>query len=151
MENREITGIAYQQETLFGDDVREYLLEKWKSAYCRARDVRREIDPILPKSLGGTVRVSRLVICSQSCHQKKGKLSLYLFLKDPGKLETRLILPKETSRLERTATGRGSRQQCLANRFGFLRRTRKQKRGCWVRKKTRPLSGTRRRASHRKL
>jgi len=105
MENREMTGIAYQQETLFGDDVREYLLEKWKSAYCGARDVQREIDPILAKSLGGTVRVSPLVICCQSCHQKKGKLTLCLFLKDPGKVDQILCSSKKTLNRSRKVVG----------------------------------------------
>jgi|GEM_PF-4087186 len=46
IENPEMTSIAYPQETLFGDDVKEYLLEKWKSAYCGATDIRLQIDPI---------------------------------------------------------------------------------------------------------
>jgi RRXRR protein/HNH endonuclease len=44
-----------------------------------------------------------------------------------GHLETRLIIPERTSVLEITATGRGSRQQCLVNRFGFPRSAGKQK------------------------
>ena len=36
MENPEISGVEYQQGTLYGYEVREYLLNKWgrKCAYC---------------------------------------------------------------------------------------------------------------------
>jgi len=40
--------------------------------------------------------VSPLVISCQSRHQKKGKLTLYLFLKDPGKVDQILCLSKKT-------------------------------------------------------
>jgi len=60
---------------LFGDDVREYLLEKWKSAYCEATGIGLEIDPILPNSLAGADRVDNLALSSQRCHQTKGGAS----------------------------------------------------------------------------
>ena len=48
MENPEISGIEYQQGTLVGCEVREYLLEKWshKCAYCNAEDVPLNIDHV---------------------------------------------------------------------------------------------------------
>ena len=51
MANPEIAGVEYQQGTLAGYEVREYLLEKWgrQCAYCDAADVRLEIDHIQPK------------------------------------------------------------------------------------------------------
>ena len=41
MENPEISDVEYQQGTLAGYEVREYLLEKWgrECAYCGAKDV----------------------------------------------------------------------------------------------------------------
>jgi hypothetical protein len=45
LENPEISGIAYQQGTLAGYELREYLLEKWgrKCAYCDATNVPLQI------------------------------------------------------------------------------------------------------------
>ena len=39
LENPEISDVEYQQGTLFGYEVRQYLLEKWKRAcsYCGIR------------------------------------------------------------------------------------------------------------------
>ncbi|WP_230845031.1 RRXRR domain-containing protein, partial [Vreelandella aquamarina] len=40
LENPEISGVEYQQGTLLGYEVREYLLEKWERecAYCGTGD-----------------------------------------------------------------------------------------------------------------
>ena len=74
MENPEISGVAYQQGTLLGYEVREYLLEKWNRtcAYCGARNVPLEIEHIVPKSRSGSDRVSNLALSCTSCNQKKG-------------------------------------------------------------------------------
>ncbi len=195
LENPEISGTAYQKGTLFGYEVREYLLEKWgrRCVYCAANDLRLEIDHIHPKSSGGTDTVSNLTICCRSCNEKKGVKSLQDFLKNPEKVKqvlstsrqtlkdaaavnsTRLAIGKALSSLEKplshhsggqtkynrriqdlpkehwldaacvgdlgisltipngisvleiTATGRGSRQKCLSDRFGFPRSAPKTK------------------------
>ncbi|GAI50482.1 unnamed protein product, partial [marine sediment metagenome] len=64
MQNPEITGVEYQQGELQGYEVREYLLEKWKRkcAYCGNTDVPLEVEHIIPKSRGGSDRVSNLTI-----------------------------------------------------------------------------------------
>ena len=74
MENPEISGVEYQQGTLQGYEVREYLLEKWgrKCAYCGKKDVPLQIEHIIPKSRQGTNRVQNLTIACQKCNQKKG-------------------------------------------------------------------------------
>lgn len=74
LENPEISGVEYQQGTLFGYEVREYLLEKWgrHCAYCGVENVPLEIEHIIPKSRGGSNRVSNLTLACQSCNQKKG-------------------------------------------------------------------------------
>ena len=61
MQNPEISGVEYQQGTLFGYEVREYLLDKWRRqcGYCGAKDKRLEVDHIVPRSHGGSDRVSR--------------------------------------------------------------------------------------------
>jgi len=53
---------------------REYLLEKWgrRCAYCGAKGVPLEKDHIIPKSRGGTDRVSNLAVSCRRCNQAKG-------------------------------------------------------------------------------
>jgi 5-methylcytosine-specific restriction endonuclease McrA len=77
MMNPEISGVEYQQGELQGYEVREYLLEKFgrKCVYCGAKDVPLEIEHIIPKSRGGTNRVSNLTISCHSCNQKKGAMT----------------------------------------------------------------------------
>lgn len=77
LQNPEITGIEYQRGELYGYEVREYLLEKWgrKCAYCGRNDVPLELEHIVPKSRGGTDRVSNLTLACHDCNQKKGNLT----------------------------------------------------------------------------
>lgn len=77
----EIQGIEYQQGTLFGYEIREYLLEKWgrQCAYCNIRNVPLQIDHMIPKSLGGSNRVGNLTLACVSCNQKKSNLPLEVF------------------------------------------------------------------------
>ena len=74
MQNPEIDGVEYQQGELFGYEVREYLLEKWarKCAYCNAENVPLEVEHIVPKSRGGSNRVSNLTLACTPCNLKKG-------------------------------------------------------------------------------
>lgn len=89
MENPEISGIEYQQGTLAGYEVREYLLEKWgrKCAYCGAQDVLLQIEHIHPKARGGSDRVSNLTLACAPCNRKKDSQDVRVFLaKDPQRL-----------------------------------------------------------------
>jgi hypothetical protein len=74
MQHPEITGIEYQHGELQGYEVKEYLLDKWgrKCAYCGKTDVPLEVEHIVPKSRGGTDRVSNLTIACRACNVKKG-------------------------------------------------------------------------------
>jgi 5-methylcytosine-specific restriction endonuclease McrA len=87
MLNPEISGIEYTQGTLTGYEVREYLLEKFKHTctYCGARKVPVEIDHVVPRSLGGSNRISNLILACRPCNVIKGNLSLTEFLKDSQK------------------------------------------------------------------
>ena len=75
MDNPEIKGVEYQQGTLQGYEVREYLLEKHsrKCAYCGKKDLPLEVEHIIPKALDGSNRVSNLTLACQPCNTKKGK------------------------------------------------------------------------------
>ncbi len=84
LQNPDITNLEYQRGTLFGTELRQYLLTKWghQCAYCLATAVPLEIDHILPQSRGGSDRLANLVICCHSCNQAKGNRSLEDFLSD---------------------------------------------------------------------
>src|SRR5262245_1004056 len=64
MQHPEILGVEYQQGTLAGYEIREYLLEKFghKCAYCKATDVPLQIEHLVPKARDGSNRVSNLTI-----------------------------------------------------------------------------------------
>ncbi|MHB8225001.1 RNA-guided endonuclease IscB [Acidithiobacillus sp.] len=99
MQNPEISGTEYQQGTMFGYEVKEYLLEKWgrTCVYCDAENVPLEVDHIHPKGKGGTDRVTNRAIACHDCNQEKGQQPLDLFLK----------------------TGKGRRRRTLVNAKAF--------------------------------
>lgn len=72
--NPEISGVEYQHGELFGYEVREYLLEKFgrTCVYCDATNVPLNIDHVIPKSRGGTDRITNLVLACVACNQAKG-------------------------------------------------------------------------------
>ena len=93
LENPAIEGAQYQQGTLAGYEVREYLLEKWqrKCAYCDAKDVPLQIEHIQPKSKGGSDRISNLTLACPCCNQKKGSLPVDVFLVKKPELLKRIL------------------------------------------------------------
>lgn len=84
MEHPEISGVEYQQGTLAGYELREYLLEKWncRCAYCNAKGVPLQVEHIHPRAKGGTNRVSNLTLACEPCNQKKGTQDITVFLKN---------------------------------------------------------------------
>ena len=91
MENPEISGVEYQQGTLLGYEVREYLLEKWdrECAYCGETDTPLEIEHIVPKSNGGSNRISNLTIACYDCNQEKGAQTIAAFFQTSNRLKDR--------------------------------------------------------------
>ena len=69
-----ISGLDYQQGTLAGWEIRAYLLDKWnrRCAYCGATNQALEVEHIVPKSRGGSDRVSNLCLACHACNQAKG-------------------------------------------------------------------------------
>ncbi|SMP60535.1 RNA-guided endonuclease IscB [Noviherbaspirillum suwonense] len=97
MENPEISGVAYQQGTLAGYELREYLLEKWgrKCMYCDKEGVPLQVEHIHARANGGTDRPSNLGIACQPCNQKKAARDIKAFLKkDPARLASILAQVK---------------------------------------------------------
>jgi 5-methylcytosine-specific restriction endonuclease McrA len=92
LENAEIQGVEYQQGTLFGYEVREYVLLKWghKCAYCEAKDVPLELDHIEARSRGGSDRVSNLCTACRPCNLRKSNRPLEEFLKGKPKVLARI-------------------------------------------------------------
>jgi 5-methylcytosine-specific restriction endonuclease McrA len=82
MENAEISGVQYQQGTLAGYEVRQYLLEKWQRtcSYCGAKDIPLQIEHIHPRANGGTNRISNLCLACEPCNSAKGTLDIAVFL-----------------------------------------------------------------------
>ena len=84
LQNPDIEGLDYQRGTLWGVEVRHYLLAKWEHqcTYCQITGVPLEIDHVVPKRRGGSNRVANLVIACHSCNQRKAARSLEEFLAD---------------------------------------------------------------------
>jgi len=80
MANALTEGVEYQHGTLFGYEVKQYLLtvHKHKCAYCDglSDDPILQIEHIYPKSKGGTDKVSNLTISCRVCNDAKGSLIL---------------------------------------------------------------------------
>ena len=99
IENPEISGIEYQQGTLLGYEVREYLLNKWhrKCCYCDTGDVPLQIEHIEAKTNGGSSRISNLGLSCEPCNTKKGKLDIKVFLKNKPELLAKILKQAKAS------------------------------------------------------
>jgi hypothetical protein len=82
-ENPEISGIEYQQGSLQGYEIREYLLEKWnrQCTYCGKKDIPLQVEHIQPRARGGTDRISNLCLACEKCNIAKGTRDVREFLK----------------------------------------------------------------------
>jgi len=87
--NPEISGTEYQQGTLAGYEVREYLLEKFgrRCVYCGKTDVPLQVEHLISMSRGGTDRVSNLALACEACNLDKGNRTVQEYIADqPEKL-----------------------------------------------------------------
>lgn len=94
MENPDIEGEEYQQGTLFGYEIREYLLEKFGHTcqYCggESGDPVLEWEHIHPKSRGGSNRVKNAALSCSSCNRDKDNRTLEEWME-----QIRTRIPKE--------------------------------------------------------
>ncbi len=84
MQDAEVSGKEYQQGDLLGWQVRSYVFHRdgRKCAYCGDTKAERyETDHIVPRSRGGTNRVSNLVVSCQDCNIEKGNQPVEEFLR----------------------------------------------------------------------
>ena len=74
LEHPEVEGVAYQRGELLGWEMRSYLLEKFghRCVYCGRGQMAFEIEHVVPKSRGGSERVSNLVLSCHECNEAKG-------------------------------------------------------------------------------
>lgn len=91
--NPEISGTEYQQGTLPGYEIREYLLQKWgrKCTYCSKENVPLQIEHIQPRAKGGSDRISNLCLACEKCNIKKGTQDIRDFLKGKPNLVSRIL------------------------------------------------------------
>ena len=99
MMNPDIQGIEYQRGTLFGWQVRAYVLDRddGRCAYCRRSRVRLELDHVRPRAVGSD-RVDNLVPCCRECNLQKSNRPIEEFLAHQPEMLKRI-----TERLQRSS------------------------------------------------
>lgn len=93
MDNPEISGVEYQHGTLWGYEVKGYLLEKWqrKCAYCGAENTPLQIEHIHARANGGTNRISNLCLACEPCNLAKGRQDIRVFLAKKPEVLDRIL------------------------------------------------------------
>ena len=79
LDNPDISGMEYQHGTLFGHELREYLLDRYghECQYCHGEsgDAVLEWEHILPKSRGGSDKVNNATLACRKCNTDKGSMT----------------------------------------------------------------------------
>ena len=99
LDNPEISGVEYQQGTLAGYEVREYLLEKWgrKCTYCGKENVPLQIEHIDPRARSGSHRIWNLCLACEKCNIAKGTKEIRDFLKKKPELLKKILAQAKAS------------------------------------------------------
>jgi len=78
--NPEISGVEYQQGTLVGYEIREYLYHKYGHTcqYCNnlSGDKRLEMEHMVSRRNGGSSSIKNLNLACHNCNDEKGSLNL---------------------------------------------------------------------------
>ncbi|WP_409471233.1 RNA-guided endonuclease IscB [Streptomyces sp. HC307] len=119
---RGLIGSEYQQGTLAGYELRNYLLEKWgrRCAYCGRSGVPLQVEHIQPRASGGTNRISNLTLSCAPCNQAKASLPVEVFLK--GRPEVAAQLKQQAKTPLRDAAVMNATRNQLAERLQNLGR-----------------------------
>ena len=90
--NPDIKGVQYQRGTLFGWQVRAYVLDRdqGRCVYCRHSNVRLELDHVRPRAVGSD-RADNLVACCRDCNVAKANQPIEEFLADQPELLQRIL------------------------------------------------------------
>jgi len=105
MQTPEISGVEYQQGTLQGYEIREYLLQKWnrQCAYCGKKEVPLQIEPIQPRAHGGTNRIANLCLACEQCNLAKGTQDVEDFLQNKPEVLKRILAQAKAPLLDAAA------------------------------------------------
>jgi 5-methylcytosine-specific restriction endonuclease McrA len=90
---RSLEGAEYQQGTLAGYEVRQYLLEKWGRAcvYCGREGLPLQVEHIHPRARGGSDRISNLTLACERCNLAKNAMPITEFLAGKPALLARIL------------------------------------------------------------
>ena len=104
MANPDISGVEYQRGTLFGWQVRAYVLERdqGRCVYCRRSRVRLELDHVRPRATGSD-RVDNLVASCRDCNVANANQPIEQFLADQPELLQRILERLQHSKLSGAA------------------------------------------------
>jgi 5-methylcytosine-specific restriction endonuclease McrA len=79
MDNPNVSSVEYQYGTLYGYEVREYLLDKYRHTcqYCggESKDAVLEWEHKMPRSRGGSDSVKNATLACHQCNQDKGAMT----------------------------------------------------------------------------
>ncbi|WP_433511063.1 RNA-guided endonuclease IscB [Nonomuraea sp. CA-143628] len=90
---KSLEGVEYQQGTLAGYEIRQYLLEKWgrTCAYCGKAGTPLQVEHIHPKARGGSDRIANLTLACRPCNQAKSTTPVEEFLRSKPALLARIL------------------------------------------------------------
>ena len=104
MMNPDIKGAEYQRGTLYGWQLRAYILgrDSNRCVYCGRSNVRLELDHVRPRTTGSD-RVDNLVTCCRDCNASKSNQPIDSFLADQPELLKRITDRLQSSDLASAA------------------------------------------------
>jgi len=104
MENSKINGIQYQQGTLFGYEIREYLYHKYGHTcqYCggATKDNHLEVEHMISKKNSGSNSIRNLSLACHTCNKDKDSLNLDQWLTNLKSLKTTNLNDTRIKRIE---------------------------------------------------
>ena len=92
MMDTDIRSVEYQRGTLFGWQIRAYVLHRDANhcVYCRRGNVRLELDHVRPRAIGSD-RVDNLVACCKECNIQKANSPIEQFLENQPELLAKIL------------------------------------------------------------
>ena len=93
LEHPEISYLEYQQGTLQGYEVKEYLLEKWERtcSYCEKTGVPLQVEHIRPRAKQGGNRLGNLCLACEPCNLAKGTQDVQVFLAEKPEVLKKIL------------------------------------------------------------
>ena len=104
MENPDIQGVEYQQGTLLGYELREYILYKYGHTcqYCKgvSEDEVLNMEHMTSKANGGTNRLKNITLSCRKCNEDKDKLNLNEWLEVLKKIKATKLNEERIKNIE---------------------------------------------------